>query len=108
MSKHTPGPWHLLSELDGDGDILRICQTNAPSPGFHVALVYGHGGDIEHDTERTANAKLLAAAPEMLEALSQLVNYNESDPSLYEGDNDGVLGKLMWAANQAITKAEGK
>jgi hypothetical protein len=94
---HTPGPWHLLSELDGDGDILRICQTHAPSPGFHIALVYGHGGDIEHDTERTANAHLIAAAPDLLAAAKAI---------LQPGDNtDSAAAWQALAA--AVTKAKG-
>jgi len=68
-SKHTPGPWGQNLTLDHDGDELRVVRDGAPAPGFHVAMVYGHGGDYEHDTARQANGRLIAAAPELLEAL---------------------------------------
>lgn len=57
--KHTKGEWKIdplndISIIDSSGDRLEqlICQTN------------GKGGE-----ERKANAKLIAAAPDLLEAL---------------------------------------
>lgn len=35
-------------------------------------------------------------------ALRRLVTYLEHDPELYDGDDDGVLGKLMYAAKAAL------
>jgi hypothetical protein len=35
-------------------------------------------------------------------ALQLLVNYLESDPSLYDGDDDGALGRVMQNANAAL------
>ena len=66
MNRYTSGPWAVLTELDGDGDTVRVV---VPGKNFHVALVYGHGGDAQTDMERNANARLIAAAPEMLSAM---------------------------------------
>lgn len=45
-----------------------------------------------------------AEAPEVRKALVNLVNFNEADPNLYNGDDDGTLGRLMFAANVTIDK----
>jgi ABC-type arginine transport system ATPase subunit len=66
MSKHTPGPWTVIRRRDG----LVIA-----GPG--VALF----GDQD---ERAADANIIAAAPELLEALEaeeyaqRLANHHES------------------------------
>ena len=40
-------------------------------------------------------------------ALQALVNHLESDPSLYDGDDDGELGRVMQNAHQALTEQDG-
>jgi hypothetical protein len=55
MSAHTPGPWQV--DID-DGDVTVF------SGGVNIAKI--HGGEAEY----LANAQLIAAAPEMLEALT--------------------------------------
>lgn len=67
MSKHTPGPWKVTD--DGciyfkDGFIGEAYQFN---PGLY--------GEKQEDAPMMANAKLIAAAPEMLEALKDLLQY---------------------------------
>ena len=58
MSKHTPGPWKIThSEVNG----YRVSD----STGWGVAVVL-------KDTNDEANARLIAAAPQMLEALELL------------------------------------
>lgn len=60
-TKHTPGPWHVDTE-DQDADI---------HSGFGmVAKTMGHGN--AQDGEGTANARLIAAAPELLEAAMEM------------------------------------
>lgn len=64
--KHTPGPWSWWPKLCGDpGGII-----TADSTGNHVAkpTYYVINQDV---TE--ANARLIAAAPELLEALVRMV-----------------------------------
>src|SRR5215813_7422945 len=80
-SKHTPGPWAVYRH-DGSNR-LDIMAADGD----------GEGGWIAHDisspgTEREANARLIAAAPEMLEALrevtKQLAWYAGHKPELTE------------------------
>ena len=60
---HTPGPWNLSKS--GDGKSITIGEGQS-SWGTRVGEVYRD--DIDSD-EADANARLIAAAPEMLEAL---------------------------------------
>lgn len=62
MSKHTPGPWVLHVAENGRGTISAITRCAGMD---HIAEVYGANGE-----ERGANARLIAAAPEMLETLT--------------------------------------
>lgn len=69
-AKHTPGPWQILPE-EADKDYIRIRGTvlggsykvaNVPTPTYE--------GVPPMEVEETrANARLIAAAPELLAAL---------------------------------------
>lgn len=58
-AKHTQGPWVAIPMPDGSID---ICKSNA---GYHIAqmLYTGYPADVQ------ANARLIAAAPDLLAAL---------------------------------------
>lgn len=60
MSKHTPGPWNVIEGVADGGGIA--IGPDLEDVGPH-ALVTFNGGESE------ANARLIAAAPEMLDAL---------------------------------------
>jgi hypothetical protein len=62
MNKHTPGPWAIAPDPEH--------LTAAPlviSESRNIAKVLYYGGS--EDNQVNANAYLIAAAPEMLEAL---------------------------------------
>lgn len=84
---HTPGPWVELHDFDGDYGIFG---------GPNLVAVTNHDTDEDH-----ANARLIAAAPEMLEALEELL-----------GRVQGLLGgepaELWCKADAAIRKAKGE
>ena len=97
-AKHTPGPWigagpsfgdplpryttEIVTEWeDEDGEALSICS-----------LPFRH-----HDDENEANARLIAAAPELLEALKELTGHI----------NERFSGGVWDRARAAIAKAEG-
>jgi len=100
-TKHTPGPW----TLEGG----KVCGN-----GYYIATVNSHG-----TTEGRANATLMAAAPDLLEALeaimdeetpltgkpshAQLVEHWE-----YEKSQGRGCAGIMLSALAAITKAEGR
>jgi hypothetical protein len=87
-TKHTPGPWYHDSD----------CETHAPVIHFGV----GNGGFSLHpDTPNAdANAILIAAAPDLLEALRQISGMT-APGSPYS------LNRLRSIANEAIRKATG-
>ena len=78
MSKHTPGPW-IVVEPDVAWAAWRI--VDAAGPGV-CNVTTRHGGQ---DLEATANAKLIAAAPDMLSELERLLDVvGEEDVSCVE------------------------
>lgn len=64
MSKHTPGPW----EVSTNGTDWDVC---APDGGDMLV-------DLRGCENAEANARLIAAAPDLLAALRDLVQY--ADP----------------------------
>jgi hypothetical protein len=90
MSAHTPGPWMFDGETDDD-----VIEITAEARFGKVAIACIEIGFInEFDDEQRANARLIAAAPTLLEALRELVQ-TETD----YGDETNV------AVNQALDKA---
>jgi hypothetical protein len=78
MSKHTPGPWEST-------DIV-LDSRSFDEPSSQVVLVRARRGDIAYaahhltngdPTEQHANAKLIAAAPQMLDALKEVKHWLE-------------------------------
>ena len=67
-SKHTPGPWkHVPRARDGHADMIQ----HKGNPFIQVGTPWAESPvlDYPHENEQTANARLIAAAPSMLEAL---------------------------------------
>ena len=100
MSKHTKGPWQLLPE-ECDFPYIRVRGTSLGGR-FKIANVltpvYDGAGEREAK-ETLANARLIAAAPELLAALQDML----CGPYL-----DSPAVKLRRAkAHAAIAKATG-
>ena len=64
MTQHTPGPWvaneHDWVEIAAGGPIADVYEGSHQPPSTW---------DVKALSTRTANARLIAAAPDMLEAL---------------------------------------
>ena len=94
-SGHTPGPWEVR-RLNG---ITYVGPTD--NKFFNTASVKGFGA---HDIE--ANARLIAAAPELLEA-AKLAEYTLGTLAAILKDNRNVqTTKAVNALRVAIQKAE--
>lgn len=104
---HTPGPWHLSRDkrtifagTDSAGVLIRGIEQTIPQ----IAYICGNGFGATLQ-EQEANARLIAAAPELLEALEDalglLVKIGERTP-IYESDGQ------IFRAEAAIRKAKGE
>jgi hypothetical protein len=96
---HTPGPWKVIYDngdyyVRGDGATIADCtswsaNTGQPNPPREV----------------DANARLIAAAPEMLEALKAL--HDETADYITRNHlGDAHHNRAMQLADAAIRKAE--
>ena len=96
MADHTPGPWHVC------GDMIRSTVSNAAMRS--VAKVYV--SQMHGKPEAAANARLIAAAPDLLEACRALVSdcWRRSGVGLQDHE-DGC--EDCRAARAAIARAEG-
>lgn len=101
MNKHTPGPWKVdKTYIPIKGAVKRKkLEVRA-----HVEnLLLGNGwsllADVTYSTNAEADAHLIAAAPELLEALKALVSHPNGSDKYFE-----VLNKAV----QAISRAEGR
>jgi hypothetical protein len=75
MSKHTPGPW-ATDEADHDAPY----QDIKIKAGKHrtVCTVWIDDAPVrDFNAEQAANARLIAAAPDLLEALTKLLDMHE-------------------------------
>ena len=106
--KGTPGPWEIKPE-EVDRPYIRIRGTQLGGR-FKVANVLSPDYDGVHHCEADetrANAQLIAAAPELLEALQNLM-LNYSDFRERTGRNGDPQNLLILAALAAINKATGE
>jgi len=99
---HTPGPWKVAGRYGKYSD--EITDAN----GQAIAWVFTRKADPQIVTgvldspEGQANASLIAAAPELLEALEQAADY------LAEFFEEGREHRVIKLADAAIAKAEGR
>jgi hypothetical protein len=97
MSAHTPGGWIAVGR--------RVEHTSDKRPDVCSCAPEDFGQDGRSDKEACANARLIAAAPDMLAALEKLVQQVESgyfDHVATDHPNSAVI-----AARAAIAKATG-
>lgn len=112
MSGHTPGPWSLphfakpgmncqCGYVLTDSMLGAVCTVHASGDGDDWAA----HGDNPKFAEAVANARLIAAAPELLEALLAIESAAMNDNQC---DADTPTFKAIDAARAAIAKATGE
>ena len=97
MANHPPGPWYFYADPN---------PNEGHNPCIHVATDEGDicdigGGPLE---VRTCNARLIAAAPELLRELQQFVDRWSKYPKPPTGRDLDIYLKY---ARAAIAKANG-
>jgi hypothetical protein len=110
VSKHTKGPWHIgnLMSYDGyTGRPFRNVWAGHDDDAGVVARAIHETDDGEHDVD--ANAQLIAAAPELLEALEICQEYAISGKSTgcFSGAS-AELDDIVNVCRAAIAKARGE
>ena len=95
-TKHTPGPWHVGSTI---ALRHRVIDGNANE----VATMKG-----EFELEKQANARLIAAAPEMLEALCSIYYMANLQLVLESKYSKPTVAIIMSQLESAIAKARGE
>lgn len=104
--KHTPGPWRISRTSGMEIFINQDYDQPNRVPGY-FAEVRRFTSDHE---QVDANARLIAAAPELLEALEQLVSDYERGIHVEFGGSPWLKEKLeeLDYARAAIAKALGE
>jgi hypothetical protein len=96
---HTPGPWKALPDTGSESFAFEV--TGQRMEG--VALVYAY------DTPSDANARLIAAAPDLLEALRDaLTGFTDLSNGWPERELHMRPADVIAKAQSAIAKAEGR
>jgi hypothetical protein len=104
-TQHTPGPWSAFNHS--------WCETSIIAQGFDHGIC---SLDINHATEESqeadeaqmaANARLIAAAPELLQLVIDLSNWLEDIPINYLKHHNHAF-KLLDDAKETIAKATGE
>ena len=94
--RHTPGPWKSDEVRTQSGRAFRIGAAEMLEAGKGCCIIYDDYPG-RPDNERAANARLIAAAPDMLAALR---NFVEADAITFS--------EAIEIAAAAISKAEGR
>ncbi len=94
-TKHTPGPWHTGGTSFPGTDRARMNVWSPTPKGMQ-------SGDIIAANCKPADARLIAAAPELLDALRVVASDGWVDLPISEQD------RWLKLSTKAIAKAEGK
>lgn len=99
-TSHTPGPWEVFDSME-DGDTYGIDGADGSA-----VVYYGYRNKEEGIPEK-ANARLIAAAPELLEALEALDNYVSNNLTTEYPTGVDINAAPFEVARAAIAKARG-
>ena len=110
-TQHTPGPWKYPEpEYDTFAGLAHSQQNDPKRIRIELVAIYAPGGDevarIVHDPddgfdlindreEHEANARLIAAAPELLEFVEMIANggINEAGEATIESEARALIAK---------------
>lgn len=90
--KYTPGPWSVVHEMTST-----YIRTTSHNPQTDVSVA-----EVCRTKERGYNARLIAAAPELLEVLKDALEFIRPQYGY-----DSRLADLLSRADSIIAKAEG-
>ena len=111
MSKHTPGPWFETIVPTSAGSAITI-----QSADHRIAIIYVDGirkgidDELPRSIQNRANARLIAAAPDLLAVLKAFSDYVHQEQSATDGAvtySTTAINHWAFLARAAIAKATG-
>jgi hypothetical protein len=106
--KHTPGPWKVYETSHrqsgpGGEQIFKVAKS-----GFGGGLIADVSCWWVSTAAAMANARIIAAAPDLLEALELVYNDWEALQHFDSGENAQIVkAKVRKIVNTALNKAKG-
>ncbi len=90
MSDHTPAPWKVIPILNGYND--KVCAIAEEAEGGSIIA------QMLNLPEQEANARLIAAAPELLELLQEIFDGLSFDQ---DASIETIIGCVIYAQARA-------
>ena len=109
-SKHTPGPWFTKrAQLPVDGEYDWCVGAHINGKPHVIIEAFGRVSEDDRPNAE-ANARLIAAAPEMFEALEQSMQawVNAIELDLLPSQHIKTAEMLIERARAALSKARGE
>lgn len=107
--RHTPGPWRLVRMDDAERYDIGVSRD---LPGFRLVATVDFGFVEPAETEQHANARLIAAAPDLLQAAKHWLHLHEQGMVSREAAtkmyDSGQIPSAIETLRAAIAKAEGR
>jgi hypothetical protein len=110
QTEHTPSPWNVEECHNIDGSKFLTINGQGPHGAWladiQAGLINGHPADVTE--KHLANARLMAAAPELLEALRNLLataEFVDAGNKRDGAERYGFAKSLFEQSRAAIAKA---
>lgn len=105
QTKHTPGPWFIVGwEIHDRTTYFNTHGVRTGETPNSICALHPMPCD-----NVDANARLIAAAPELLEALEHFIAfYSDENSNVYKGSMPVFLRGVRNEARAAIAKAKGE
>lgn len=86
---HTPGPWRISTDFNNPANEDKVCSIKGGEDDFFIAEICGD------QPNQMADTRLIAAAPDMLEALTECEEYFAQRADADHNGNDYVGNAAM-------------
>jgi hypothetical protein len=106
VTTHTPGPWEVHHQLEGANSV-HVCVPDRTRPRGCRAIGEAEILGIPRQ-EAEANARLFAAAPDLLRSAGSAWHLCQSLLAVRDGASDELIRGVALALQAAIAKAEGR
>lgn len=88
--KHTPGPWNVSDGANGEWQVTAPDALDPKGEDWSIAMTFGSVGHEGGNVESDANARMIVAAPDLLEAAELLEKAEDAHANCSECDGEEV------------------